>query len=104
MSTRAAPSLITCAAATATGAPSRCDLGHRVVSDVLELTRGERAYLVARTQRKKLGLRGPSVTSRTNGTRYGPSCIASAGPHDGSTKMPSDLALRVERVTRIELA
>jgi hypothetical protein len=55
------------------------------LSDVME-TRGERAHIVARTQRNKLGLRGPSVSARTNGLRYGPSRIASAGAHDGSTK------------------
>ena len=52
----------------------------------------------------ELGLRGPSVNSRINGQRHGPSRMALADARDGRTRLPSDLAFRVERVTRIELA
>jgi hypothetical protein len=40
---------------------------------------GARVHLVARTTAKKLGLSGASVSSRTNGPRYGANRIAPAG-------------------------
>jgi hypothetical protein len=59
---------------------------------------------VARTQRKKLELRGPAVSPELMAHVMARAVLPRRGTHDGRTKMPSDLAFPVERVTRIELA
>ena len=74
------------------------------MSDVMELTRGERAHLVARTTAEKLGLKGPVVMPQPMARLMAePNVLLGSGPTD-IAKIALARAFAVERVTRIELA
>jgi hypothetical protein len=88
------------------GMPESCRVRREdAVYDVMEPTRA-RGHVVARPelQRKKLGLRGRSVSSRTNGPHMARAVLPRRVRMTAAQKCPSDQSLCLERVTRIELA